>query len=166
MGLSGPVRTVACLWAVLCAGTEVVVAGSDEMLEISGIVRDFRERTVDGGHPDFELIPLEGYRLYTGNVAPFLDDNGKPVFTGEGVGLRKSWQEANFAALQKTGARARRVVFLAQAERGAETACLHVESFALVLEHAVEVSDPVAGELAEVTTHEDRDPFIGLEDGV
>ena len=94
MGLSGPVRTVACLWAVLCAVPDVVLSGSDETLEISGIVRDFRERTVDGGHPDFELIPLEGYRLYTGNVAPFLDDKGKPVFTGEGVGLRKSWQDA------------------------------------------------------------------------
>ncbi len=94
MGLSGPGRTVACLWAVLCAGTEVVVAGSDETLEISGIVRDFRERTIDGGHPDFELIPIEGYRLYTGNVADSLDDNGKPVFTGDGVALKKSWQDA------------------------------------------------------------------------
>ena len=81
-------RTVACLWAVLCAGTDVVAAGPEETLEITGIVRDFRERTVDGGHPDFEQIPLEGYRLYTGNVAASLDDNGKPVFTGEGVGPR------------------------------------------------------------------------------
>ena len=94
MGLSAQLGSAACLWAALCAGADVVAAGSDETLELTGIVRDFRERTVDGGHPDFEQIPIEGYRLYTGNVAAFLDDNGKPVFTGEGVGLRKSWRDA------------------------------------------------------------------------
>ncbi len=95
MGLSTQIRTVGCLAAVLGAGTGVVAAGSDETLELTGIVRDFRERTLDGGHPDFELVPIEGYRLYTGNVAAFLNDNGKPVFTGKGVGLRKSWRDAD-----------------------------------------------------------------------
>ncbi len=93
MGLSAQIRTVACLAAVLGAGTGVAAAGSDETLELTGIVRDFRERTLDGGHPDFEQVPTRGYRLYTGNVADFLDDDGKPVFTGEGVGLRKSWRD-------------------------------------------------------------------------
>ncbi len=95
MGLSAHIRTVACLAAVLAAGTGVVAAGSDETLELTGIVRDFRERTLDGGHPDFEQVPNEGYRLYTGNVAAFLNNNGKPVFTGKGVGLRKSWRDAD-----------------------------------------------------------------------
>ena len=95
MGLSAQIRTIACLSAGLCAGTGVVAAGSDETLELTGIVRDFRERTLDGGHPDFEQVPTEGYRLYTGNVAAFLNDNGKPVFTGKGVGLRKSWRDAD-----------------------------------------------------------------------
>ena len=94
MGLPAQVRTVACLAAVLGAGTGVVAADSAETIEITGIVRDFRERTVDGGHPDFEQVATDGYRLYTGNVAAFLDDNGKPVFTGKGVGLRKSWRDA------------------------------------------------------------------------
>lgn len=65
-----------------------------DTLVLTGIVRDFRERTVDGGHPDFEHRPEQGYRLYTGNVETFLGDDGKPVFTGEGVGLRKSWADA------------------------------------------------------------------------
>jgi len=95
MGHSAQIRTVACLGAVLCAATGVVAAGSDKTLELTGIVRDFGERTIDGGHPDFEQVPVEGYRLYTGNIATFLDDNGKPVFTGEGVGLRKSWRDDN-----------------------------------------------------------------------
>ncbi len=94
MGLSARIRTVGCLAVVLVAVAGVMAAGSQETVELTGIVRDFRERTVDGGHPDFERVPTAGYRLYTGNVADFLDDNGKPVFTGKGVGLRKSWRDA------------------------------------------------------------------------
>ena len=90
-------RIAVALGAVLIA---VVLAGSvraqdapADTLVLTGTVRDFRERTVDGGHPDFEHRPEQGYRLYTGNVETFLGDDGKPVFSGKGVGLRKSWAD-------------------------------------------------------------------------
>src|SRR5689334_14281732 len=38
-------------------------------LTLVGSVRDFREKTVPGGHPDFEVIPNLGYGHYSGNVA-------------------------------------------------------------------------------------------------
>ena len=78
---------------MLASAAVAASGGSGETIELTGTVRDFRERTVDGGHPDFERLPEHGYRLYTGNVATFLNDDGKPVFTGEGVGLRKSWRD-------------------------------------------------------------------------
>ena len=98
MGVFTQPRARSVLGAVLAA---VVLTGHargqdarGDVLVLTGIVRDFRERTEDGGHPDFELRPDQGYRLYTGNVETYLDDDGKPVFSGEGVGLRKSWADA------------------------------------------------------------------------
>ena len=35
-------------------------AGDPEEIRLTGVVRDFRERTDPGGHPDFELRPDEG----------------------------------------------------------------------------------------------------------
>jgi len=65
-----------------------------EVLELTGIVRDFRERTVDGGHPDFERKPDLGFGLYCGNVALQLGDDGKPVFVGGGYKVRAQWKDA------------------------------------------------------------------------
>jgi fibro-slime domain-containing protein len=65
-----------------------------EVLELTGIVRDFRERTVDGGHPDFEREPSHGFGHYMGNVSPQLGDDGKPVFTGDGFKVAVSWKDA------------------------------------------------------------------------
>jgi fibro-slime domain-containing protein len=62
---------------------------------LTGIVRDFRERNVDGGHPDFEARPDAGFGHYMGNVAPQLDDDGKPAFTGDGYKVRRNWKDRN-----------------------------------------------------------------------
>ncbi len=88
------VALVAVLVPAVIAGHARAQDAPGDTLVLTGIVRDFRERTVDGGHPDFEHRPEQGYRLYTGNVETVLGDDGKPVFTGEGVGLRKSWADA------------------------------------------------------------------------
>ena len=84
----------ACLTSVAIAGGPGGTGGAadnydanatrPEGINLTGVVRDFRERNIPGGHPDFEVDPVEGFGLCMGNVAPALDADGKPVFTGEG----------------------------------------------------------------------------------
>ena len=65
-------------------------AASDESpdnLVLTGVVRDFKERTVEGGHPDFERRPDRGFGQYVGNIERSLDADGKPVFNGNGYKL-------------------------------------------------------------------------------
>jgi len=65
-----------------------------QALQLTGVVRDFRERTVEGGHPDFERQPNLGFGLYSGNVGPTLGADGKPVFTGAGWLTTAQWKDA------------------------------------------------------------------------
>ena len=55
-----------------------------QSITLTGVVRDFHERTAPAGHPDFERRPSGGFGLYCGNVATQLDADGKPVFSGSG----------------------------------------------------------------------------------
>jgi len=43
--------------------------GASAAIELTGIVCDFRVRTVDGGRPDFEQAPDNGFGLDVGNVS-------------------------------------------------------------------------------------------------
>lgn len=63
-------------------------------LKLTGIVRDFIERTKSGGHPDFEQKPDAGFGHYMGNVAEYLDADGKPVFIGGGHKVGYQWKNA------------------------------------------------------------------------
>ncbi|MGI9014634.1 MAG: fibro-slime domain-containing protein [Phycisphaerales bacterium] len=66
-------------------------------VELTGIVRDFRERTgQDGyaGHPDFERKPNAGFGHYAGNVALELGADGNPVFTGNGKKLNTQFTDS------------------------------------------------------------------------
>ncbi len=65
-----------------------------ETIVLSGIVRDFNELSVEGGHPDFERRPSAGFGHYMGNVATTLDADGKPSFTGEGHKVISSWRDS------------------------------------------------------------------------
>jgi fibro-slime domain-containing protein len=62
-------------------------------LELTGIVRDFKERTKPGGHPDFEVAPLGGFGHFSGNIAATLDADRKPVFTGGGFKVNAQWRD-------------------------------------------------------------------------
>lgn len=71
----------------LLAPTGAVLAqeeGPPDTLELTGVVRDFIERTKSGGHTDFEVTPSAGYGHYMGNLSPTLDEERKPVFVGGG----------------------------------------------------------------------------------
>ncbi|MCA9292529.1 MAG: fibro-slime domain-containing protein [Phycisphaerales bacterium] len=65
-----------------------------ESVVLTGIVRDFNERSVAGGHTDFEQVPSAGFGHYMGNVATRLDADGKPVFTGAGFKVNSQWRDA------------------------------------------------------------------------
>ncbi len=55
-------------------------------LELVGTVRDFRERTVEGGHPDFEGSGRPGFShgWYANIVQDELGSDGKPAFRSNG----------------------------------------------------------------------------------
>jgi fibro-slime domain-containing protein len=59
---------------------------------VSGIVRDFKERTVPGGHPDFEKRPAEGFGHYCKNIEEELGSNGKPEYNSCGFKVKKQWK--------------------------------------------------------------------------
>ena len=81
-----------------CAAFAATAAAQDkapDLLELRGTVRDFRERTVEeGGHPDFERRPAHGFGHYVGNIAPYLGEDRKPVFTGNGAKVREDFRDA------------------------------------------------------------------------
>ncbi len=62
-------------------------------IELTGVVRDFRERSVEGGHPDFEQRPDGGFGQYIGNVDPYLGADGRPSFTGGGHKVSRQWRD-------------------------------------------------------------------------
>jgi len=62
-------------------------------LSLTGVVRDFRERSVAGGHVDFERQPTGGFGVYRGMVKDDLDADGKPVFASTGFKLGSDWKD-------------------------------------------------------------------------
>jgi len=53
-------------------------------MSLTGVIRDVKERTVTGGHPDFERQPTAGFGHYVGMVADNLDADAKPLFASTG----------------------------------------------------------------------------------
>ncbi|MDP7028846.1 MAG: fibro-slime domain-containing protein [Phycisphaerales bacterium] len=77
--------------ATLLAATSVaaflcpdVSATGPATVELTGTVRDFKERRTHGGHRDFERRPRKGFGLYCGNIHPSIGADGLPVFTDDG----------------------------------------------------------------------------------
>ena len=68
--------------------------GPPQTITLTGTIRDFRERTVRGGHPDFEVIPVRGYGVYCNNVQPLLGPDKNPVFKGGGFKVKSHWRNA------------------------------------------------------------------------
>ncbi len=76
--------------------TPAVFAQDDppQSLQLTGVVRDFIERSKEGGHPDFERKPAGGFGHYMGNVSETLDADGKPYFVGGGRKVSSQWKNA------------------------------------------------------------------------
>ena len=63
-------------------------------IRLTGVVRDFKERSVTGGHPDFELNPTRGFAHYMQQVQDELDADGKPVFRSTGKKVTSNWRDS------------------------------------------------------------------------
>jgi fibro-slime domain-containing protein len=63
-------------------------------LRLSGIVRDFKERSVSGGHTDFERSPSGGFGHFANIFADTLDDEHKPVYRSTGNKVNTEYRDA------------------------------------------------------------------------
>ncbi len=63
-------------------------------ITLSGIVRDFHERSEDAGHDDFERQPSSGFGHYMFMVEDELDGRGLPVFRSTGKKVSSNWRDA------------------------------------------------------------------------
>lgn len=66
-----------------------------ETITLTGTVRDFNERTVQGGHTDFEYRPAGGFGHYMRIVSDYLGDDDKPAFNSTGTYIRTQWRDAD-----------------------------------------------------------------------
>lgn len=86
--------------SVLTVAPSVSRAGSDPYahlpgeLSLTGVIRDFREKSVSGGHPDFERQPTAGFGHYMNLVQDELDSDSKPVFKSTGYKVGTQWKDA------------------------------------------------------------------------
>lgn len=62
-------------------------------IKLTGVIRDFQERSVTNGHPDFELNPSGGFGHFQGIVKDELDKDGKPVFNSAGYKTNTNWKD-------------------------------------------------------------------------
>ncbi len=71
-------------------------AGEDppQVIYLTGVVRDFKEKTVEGGHPDFENRPANGFGRYSANIATTIGPDSKPVYTGGGFKVASQWRDS------------------------------------------------------------------------
>lgn len=95
----------ACLAALAIATAAPVGAENDpysnlpNTVTLNGTIRDFKERTAPGGHPDFERAPAAGFGQYTHVVADELDADGKPRFQSQGVKMLAQFRDAQGRAI-------------------------------------------------------------------
>jgi fibro-slime domain-containing protein len=75
------------------ASPEAAESEKPPVVLLSGIVRDFREKTAENGHSDFENKPDRGFGHYCGNIDATLGSDGRPMFTGAGWKVTKQWKD-------------------------------------------------------------------------
>jgi len=93
-------RIAISIFSVALASAMIAVSNPPppSTIELTGTIRDFKERSnnggcggnTDNGHPDFEVYPSKGFGQYCKNVSTQLGADFKPVFVGGGKKVR--WQ--------------------------------------------------------------------------
>lgn len=87
-GFVALVGLAATLPAVVPGATQAASAAgggsAGETLVLTGLVRDFRELSEVGGHPDMQRSPCRGFGHYVNIVEDQLDEDGKPSFKTSG----------------------------------------------------------------------------------
>ena len=81
-----PRLSVAAFLAVLLSPATVSGQALPPTIEITGIVRDFYP-----SHPDFDVIPNEGWGHFMWNIDPVLGADGKPIYLGGGFKVVKEF---------------------------------------------------------------------------
>ena len=76
---------------------------SPDVIYLTGIVRDFKEKTDPGGHPDFENRPSNGFGRYAANIATTIGEDGKPLYTGGGYKVASQWRDAQHQQRYEVG---------------------------------------------------------------
>ena len=71
--------------------------GNADQLELTGTVRDFLP-----SHPDFDLVPPEGYGQYMWNIATALGGQLKPSFVGGGYKVQQQAHDESDRAISWT----------------------------------------------------------------
>ncbi len=108
MNRSNPgIRSEAHMWGrvTITAGASLMLATSlmadtdpfdylPKTVQVTGVVRDFRDRQVADGHPDFNMVPVDGAAHYYGIVQDYLDAEGNPVFKSRGYKVLTEWRDA------------------------------------------------------------------------
>lgn len=100
---SRPLLTLAMIAGGLtCLGSTTAMAQDfsgyndlPESITLTGTVRDFKERSVSGGHTDFEFRPSGGFGHYMGIVSDYLGDDDKPVFNSTGLKISGHWKDSS-----------------------------------------------------------------------
>ena len=76
------------------AGSSDPYANLPTSITLTGVIRDFRERSVSGGHADFERQPTDGFGHYMQECQDTLDADGKPVFRSTGLKVGSQWRDS------------------------------------------------------------------------
>lgn len=87
-GVAVAITSQASAWA------DAAAAGQQTELRLTGVVRDFKERSVSGGHTDFEKEPSGGFAQYMNMVQDSLDADRKPLFKSTGNKLNSQYRDA------------------------------------------------------------------------
>ena len=92
LSLSRHSRALALAATGTVAASALAQSSPPPTISITGVVRDFKERSVQGGHPDFEKRPAEGFGHYCKNVEEELGANGKPEYNSCGFKVLQQWK--------------------------------------------------------------------------
>lgn len=79
--------------------TEDRFAHLPSSVQLTGVVRDFKEKSVAGGHPDFERQPTSGFAMYSNTVQNTMDVDNKPVFRSTGNKVTTDFKDSSGRAM-------------------------------------------------------------------